>query len=269
MQSKGEKRMRIPKYLAELISCGEFALSGVNVDGFDGQTFRVYGRNGTEEQKPRSDGNTMALVIKINDWAVRNGARSKIGEQDWLWWNPYDRYWEKLRYYLVGISDPVCQDLKEALKAEDTDEPDGSGNMVQKRPVLERGRIELLNKAPEGFSVSESENRLIGYFRADHDGYKWWHTWWENHGELKTPEVKAEINRVGTEVIYRTFPGGLKMVEQYCREANAESIGQDEFNMYYSGELCNYWIRFIIRFRDYNIYLKCYAKDDDFKKTEN
>ena len=254
--------MKVPKYVTELIACGEIALSKNSVDDFEGQTFRIFSRNGTENHHPRSDEKTMALVKKIHGWAIRNGAQSKIGEQDWLWWNPYDQYWERLNYYLMGISEPVCQELKEALRTENPDELEGSGDTVQKRPVLERSRIKLINKAPEGFSVSKSDEKLVGYFRADYDGYKWWHTWWESHGDLKTPEVKAEINQIGTEVIYRMFPGGLFMVEDYCVRAKAESIGQDEYNMYYCGERCNYWIRFIIRFRDYNIYLKCYAKEE-------
>ena len=41
------------------------------------------------------------------------------------------------------------------------------------------------------------------------------------------------------------------------------SFGGDEFGAYYSGEYGNYYFRMITRRGDYNLYMHCYAKEEE------
>jgi hypothetical protein len=101
----------------------------------------------------------------------------------------------------------------------------------------------------------------MGYIRGDHDGRQWWTNPFTIHPELNTPERARELDAV-CDAFVDTFPN-LRSLEAFCIE-NAEDLRHDnEYNLYYEGSECNYWIRVIIRQRDYNLYIHAYVKEKD------
>ena len=114
----------------------------------------------------------------------------------------------------------------------------------------------------DDLDVNKRPKSEIGYFRADHDGYRWWNTVWPAyHKEHETPELIAEFDMV-YEAFTESFPTFTDM-KDYCFE-NAEPTGNPtEFNAYLELEHGWYWLRLITRPRDYNLYLHCYSKRND------
>ena len=113
-------------------------------------------------------------------------------------------------------------------------------------------------------SFVDIPRRKIGHIRADHDGYRWRNTVWPCHPELATPDVTAEIDRV-----YNALTAGDALVDfetvvQFCHdhpEARVHPTEDQEYNFYLKGTFCNFWIRLITRWRDYNMYLNAFTKD--------
>lgn len=107
--------------------------------------------------------------------------------------------------------------------------------------------------------------RKIGHLRADHDGFRWWSTWWPTNPNLLTPKLAREINGVYDALIdKRAFPA-LGALRRFCEahpEAAANPNCQDEYNFYYEGKYNYYWIRVITRERDYNLYLHAFYKGE-------
>ena len=110
----------------------------------------------------------------------------------------------------------------------------------------------------------------IGHIRADHNGWHWSNTVWPVNDELATPEMKREIDRVYDALISESAFPDLDAVILYCtNHPEAKTKGSDsEYNFYFTGDLCNYWIRFITRRKDYNLYLSFYVKNDLKKSKE-
>ena len=118
-------------------------------------------------------------------------------------------------------------------------------------------------------SVLSYPRSKIGHIRADHNGWHWSNTVWPFNDELATPEMKQEIDEVYDALISESTVPDLDAAILYCKhhpEAKANG-SETEYNFYLSGDLCNYWIRFITRRKDYNLYLSFYAKND-LKKSE-
>lgn len=123
---------------------------------------------------------------------------------------------------------------------------------------------------PEVFTDYEDENaavkvyrRKIGHIRADYS-YMWYNSIWPVHPEITTKEMEHEIDDVYSRLIARDAFKNLFEMRQFCRlhsEAKAEGNSNDEYNFYYVGEHCFYWIRCITRERDYNIYLNAFTKE--------
>lgn len=107
--------------------------------------------------------------------------------------------------------------------------------------------------------------RKIVHFRADYDGCQWWNTIWPMHDELATPEIRREIDRVYAALTADDAWADLHTLTAFCREhpeAQVNGTATDEFNFYYEGELCWYWLRCITREKDYNLYLHAFLKSD-------
>jgi hypothetical protein len=260
--------MKTPKYITELIETGELSLSRTYMKNYEECTFRLYGRNGTEEQSPRSMQETMELAEKIRNWVYKNGGSSEIGDQDYVWWNPYDRYWEKLPYLMFGISDPVSCQIKKMMQNPSEDEIKLDVT-VQNRPIAEHSMIQPVVEMPADMNMDE--NNLIGYFRAYHVGYRWYQTWFDNsQSESRTQQLTEEINFIATQIIYKMFPGGVNTMGYYCDGLGTGAVvGHNErdleYNVYHRGDLCDCWIRLIPKRGDYNIYIKMYKRPDATK----
>ena len=93
----------------------------------------------------------------------------------------------------------------------------------------------------------------MGYTRSDYNGRKWWTTPHPINKGLATPERAREIDEI-TEAMTQAFPD-LEALGEFC-VLFAEDLRRDEeYNLYYKGKYSNYWIRCIIRERDYNLYI--------------
>lgn len=104
------------------------------------------------------------------------------------------------------------------------------------------------DRTPRGYPVSE-----MGYTRSDFDGQKWWTSPFPLDDKLETPERARELDVV-TSKLMEAFPS-LDSLGDFC-ELFAEDLRRDnEYNLYYKGRYANYWIRCIIRERDYNLYV--------------
>lgn len=106
----------------------------------------------------------------------------------------------------------------------------------------------------------------IGHLRADHDGWRWWSTWWSGHDELLSDARKAEIDSVYESLTAKDALADLPTLIRFCQENPAASVhpnGVDgEYNFYYEGTRCNYWVRLICRLKDYNLYLHAFAREE-------
>lgn len=105
-------------------------------------------------------------------------------------------------------------------------------------------------KGERGFPASE-----MGYTRSDYDSRnrKWWTTPHSVNKDLQTPARAKEIDEI-TDAMQKAFPD-LNSLGDFC-VLFAEDLRRDEeYNLYYRGRCANYWIRCIIRNRDYNLYV--------------
>lgn len=110
--------------------------------------------------------------------------------------------------------------------------------------------------------ISNIPRLKIGHIRADYNG-RWWNTVWPCHKELATDAVKCEIDEVYAALTAKDALADLDTLTQFCQsrpEACADPQFGQEYNFYLEGEACNFWIRLITRFRDYNLYLNAFAK---------
>jgi len=112
--------------------------------------------------------------------------------------------------------------------------------------------------------ISPRYRRKVGHIRADHDGYRWWNTVWPTHRELGSKQIAQEIDRVYEALTAKDAFADLPALRGYCEnhpEALAIPCCSTEYNFYYEGELCFFWIRCITRNKDYNLYLHAFVKE--------
>lgn len=269
----------LPRKFKDLIKTGE--LSKDNSTSQD-NVYRLYARKKTAKHRERTIEKTMELANELEYWAVDEGAaltEIEISRPDWCWvkvktqGNRYQgaKYsYEKLGFVTIKILSPVKKILDELIEKCTEDSPLG-------QTCTERSAVHLTTEMPEGLKEKKPDGsreegkmpdeRLIGYFRADHNGYRWYCTWFDGKNEkAKAYETKEELEYVGTQIIFHGFVNGISSLREFVYETNAVSVSSegDEFNFYYSGCCCDYWVRFILRRGDYNMYIKCYQKESFF-----
>lgn len=105
--------------------------------------------------------------------------------------------------------------------------------------------------------------KKIAHIRADHDGWRWWCTYWPCHEELATAEAKDEAASVYNALIADDALSDLPTLKRFCRSFPEAAVNgtEDEFNFYLTGDICHYWLRLITRKGDYNLYLHFYTRD--------
>ena len=119
---------------------------------------------------------------------------------------------------------------------------------------------------PEVFEDKVLNNRIpeyrrkIGHIRADYDDYRWWNTIWPLHKELSTPEISREIDDVYTRLISKDAFATLSEMIDFCHDHPQAAVDRTEYNFYYEGEYCLFWIRCITRKKDYNLYIHAFTK---------
>ncbi|MDD4509365.1 MAG: hypothetical protein PHY23_00370 [Oscillospiraceae bacterium] len=124
---------------------------------------------------------------------------------------------------------------------------------------------ELLKEDEHSTDLIPQYSRKIVHIRADYDGRKWWNTIHPAHDELATPEIRCEVDAVYAAIVSEDAFADLTRLTAFCTAhplARTNETAGDEFDFYYEGELCLYWLRCITRFKDYNLYLHAFLKSD-------
>lgn len=259
-----------------LIKTGELVKAPVPLDdSFLNHTYWLYTRNASKGHRKRDLKKTIALAEELQAWAYHEEGTSHVcaGELGWNWIRSEEKYnkWEKLEYVPVGIASPASRILDELIEKEMIEDT------VMGRSVVTRSSIHLTMEIPDSLKKDTTngllpDERMVGYFRADHDGYRWHYTWFDGKNrEANAGEVKKELEFVGTQLIFHGFLNGVYSLREFVNEALKECVcggnvpsilsQDDEYNFYYSGDCCDYWVRFILRNGDYNMYIKCYQKE--------
>lgn len=123
--------------------------------------------------------------------------------------------------------------------------------------LFERQRLENLLVAGTPFRGLPYINHLMGYIRADHDGYRWWRTVFRTNQQIETPERTAELD-----ALYNLFVRqikGLPNLKEYC-EQHLTCV-QDEYNAYHCGRHGIYTFCFRLEKGDYNLCLNAFTPD--------
>lgn len=135
---------------------------------------------------------------------------------------------------------------------------------MQNTSILHELKVEC--PFPEIFEDRVSQNgifeyrRKIGHIRADYDDYRWWNTIWPLHKELSTPEISKEIDEVYKRLTSKDAFATLSEMTDFCHDHPQSAVDRTEYNFYYEGEYCLFWIRCITRNKDYNLYIHAFTK---------
>lgn len=133
------------------------------------------------------------------------------------------------------------------------EKPHINGDAKLKKFVLALSRYCDFSDAWKDRTPCGHSAREMGYTRSDFSGRKWWTSPFPLNRELETPERAKELDDV-TSMLMEAFPS-LNALGDFC-ELFAEDLRRDnEYNLYYKGRYASYWIRVIIRKRDYNLYV--------------
>lgn len=109
---------------------------------------------------------------------------------------------------------------------------------------------------PEGATLED----CIAYNRLDHDGYRWYNTWFKKKG-TKSQDVALELDRISDFFREQLLPDGITSILQLAENGLLERLSSDEYNAYVEGEYTTVWARMIAREKDYNLYLAFYEKE--------
>ena len=109
-------------------------------------------------------------------------------------------------------------------------------------------------------SMDFKSSELILYSRSDHDGYRWWNTWFTGKKDHPEKELIGKEAEEITFFFHEKLSNGVEDIMKCLEEGSIASIGENEGNLFYEGDYANYWIRFIARKRDYNMYVKAFEK---------
>lgn len=110
----------------------------------------------------------------------------------------------------------------------------------------------------------DQPKKMVGYFRADYNGCRWWNTIWYHHKELATEAVSKEADSYYAALTAKDALADLAALRKFCEshpEACVDQQYHQEYDFYLEGEVCNYWIRLITREKDYNMYFHAYVKE--------
>lgn len=97
----------------------------------------------------------------------------------------------------------------------------------------------------------------MGYMRSYLSHGTWFCDPFVVHSHLNTQNRAKELDMVNN-AIMEAFPS-LEELERFCKEHGQGTSEPTEWNLYCTGIHCHYWIRVIIRERDYNLYVHAYV----------
>lgn len=102
----------------------------------------------------------------------------------------------------------------------------------------------------------------IAYSRSDYDGHRWWTTW-NRCQEEPTPEhLTREIDQFQSALFCMKEFQTLDTMRRLCMLAEPTN-SPIEFNLYSETEHLYIWLRMITQFRNYNLYVYYYMKEQE------
>ncbi len=265
--------MNLPKYILSACEKGQikrFDPSKVEAVDPEGETFAIHYKNDDEVSKRRAE----ELVCKIEGFANRHCCGGTIGRSDWLWFQsdngkePYrQELAQKVPFIKFSLRGDVAYELSMVVPLTKVSDPlevtrsDTAFGGV-KGCFLLRNKLIYLSKTGE----VDMRGRRILYSRSDHDGYRWYTSWF--HDEVANAMSAEEKSAVGKETekvtfdLLRKFPNGLRNFSKlfYSVDTELDLISKDEGNLYYIGKTANFWCRLINRRGDYNVYVTACVK---------
>lgn len=100
----------------------------------------------------------------------------------------------------------------------------------------------------------------IAYNRLDHNGYRWYNTWFPKNG-TDNNKIISEMEKVSDYMTESALKNGIKDIYKLAEKCNAQNLSYDEYNLFYKGKHTDVWIRMIPRRGDYNLYIHFYEKE--------
>lgn len=119
--------------------------------------------------------------------------------------------------------------------------------------------FEHCSEAPDSLSSGKYPDAQIGHIRAYYGSDGWQGSYFPCRGELWSKEFHRE-----SQDIYRclvTQFHNLESLRKFCKAHPSSAVSDYEYNFFMNGHVADYWFRFITREKDYNLYLKGFAKN--------
>ena len=119
--------------------------------------------------------------------------------------------------------------------------------------------FEHCSEAPDSLSSGKYPDTQIGHIRAYWNQNGWQGSYFPCRGNLWSKAFNRE-----SQDIYRclvTQFDNLERLRKFCKEHPESYVSEHEYDFFMNGCAADYWIRFITRENDYNLYLKGFAKD--------
>ena len=100
----------------------------------------------------------------------------------------------------------------------------------------------------------------VAYSRSDHDGRRWWTTWFDRPEERPARALREEIDAFQNPLLQLPEFQNLRTLRHMCRLYAEPTSAPTEFDLYSQTEHFYIWLRMITRERDYNLYVHFYLK---------
>lgn len=113
----------------------------------------------------------------------------------------------------------------------------------------------------------DAQTGCIGYLRGDFGstGKEFYSGWFDNMAYLKTPEFKAELDRVinalRVDSQYCGILADRSSLSNACRQSTTPKFGRDESGFRVNTRDYAYLLRLNPNPGDYNFYVYCYKRD--------
>ena len=114
------------------------------------------------------------------------------------------------------------------------------------------------SKALDSLSTLEQPDAQIGHIRAYHDGHVWRGSYFPCRNYLRTSAFDEELQNIYQCLVTQLHT--LETLRVFCEKYPKAKAGESEYHFFMNGKAADYWIRFVTRSNDYNLYLKGYAK---------
>lgn len=114
------------------------------------------------------------------------------------------------------------------------------------------------SEAPDSLSSGKYPNAQIGHIRAEWDGYVWRGSYFPCRKELWTETFYRELRNIYCCLVTQFY--NLEHLREVCKDHPSARVSESEYDFFMNGHVADYWIRFITRENDYNLYLKGFAK---------